>query len=259
MVVYHAIKNYGRFTTDMKPARAEFWRMVCDLTQADATVLRFDGEYFDCGMRRHYREFSRARRGADQVIEVNEEWKPHSVSWRYTRIGGGPDRRYASNPRTLSSRRVEVRLDGSATDVLYAYEHPSYGGEVGKAVEKINRMLAPAAAGLDYEEIFQQFEAVYLRTLPLRSRIDAAEKARGSLGAILREFQALPAEAKQNREVKARRDRAEAELRDVLTMRGTLDLEHQSLVGEMSKLISDAHAIIERGAAKRAVEAFLAR
>lgn len=178
------------FRKPIRRDRAEFLNQTFGLTVDELRLLHFDGRffYFNLSRKQPYEKFESVACLFQGIVRVTNPKIPHTTSWRYTRVDGGPDRRYKNNPRIMTSCKVVLGFRGKRVRKMIAYHLPR--SEINTALRKINRLLI-AAQVVDLERRFELFAEFYSRYVKLRSSLDKAKKKLVNLMSVLESFDRL--------------------------------------------------------------------
>lgn len=162
------------FSKPIAPDRAELIEGVFGLTTVDMRFLRFDGEQFWFGLSaKPYSSFTYEQLQSTDAVEVQDPDLPHHAQYAYTRIDGGPDRRYGYNPVTRYSRRYVFRSVGSEERTIIAYSYP--GADVDRADQIAKRFthFLQCASAIQIDRIVIEFSRAQSRLRLAEGRLKA--------------------------------------------------------------------------------------
>jgi len=103
--------------------RARFLYATFGVSEAHMRALHFDGRFFHVGQRAvPYSEVDALSCSAPRQVRVSNPRVAHTALWRHQRRDGGPDGRYAKNPKTMLSTRYIVSLKGARSGRIVIYD-----------------------------------------------------------------------------------------------------------------------------------------
>ncbi len=246
--IYRAIQSQAEgkslFTGAIPEDRAQFLKEIFGLTVDECRLLHFDGYSFHLRAKRPYKEFESVSLIEAKDVRVTNSRLPHYTTWQHTRVDGGPDRRYSSNPQIFISRRFRVRFNGTSQDTLVGYTRPY--GDVSKALEKINALLSCATA-VDLEARFADYAHAFNRAQNFQGMLDRAQTERLKLESVVSAFRRLKAGGTpDDPSVSDKHTGAVSELNRLNLEVQQLQRELASETGRMAQIVRTVHSEIDR-------------
>lgn len=149
------------------------------INQEDMVKFHFDGHSFhtESGIISH-KNVSSIQYLASEDVKIVNPSLPHRMTWRHTRVSGGPDRRYKFNPQTRRSRKHTFHLEGSNSKLTtFILETNS---SISTSVVRLNQFLE-LASKVDFEVALQKYTAAKLRLTHLEREYYGLEKRTGEI------------------------------------------------------------------------------
>lgn len=213
-------------------SRADFLQNTLGLDQKELRLIHFDGHFFHLGSKYPYSNFLSVGRVSSQDVEVVNPNIPHFKTWEHTRVDGGPDRRYSSNPVTRHSKKFNLVFHGTE-DISYTIYDERFDYKVNDILEKVNIFLG-ITREIDMEAIFNEYKVLMTRQRSLQSMLEDKVKEKSKLIEVLSISQRLSAQElpKDVTELQSKRTSLESE---ILDLQRDLSLVKQ----ELDKLIQN--------------------
>lgn len=225
-------------------ARRQFLHDLFGLTVEDCKLLRFDGYDFYFSRKRSYREFTSAFLLGVREVRIINTKLPHRTTWQHTRVDGGPDRRYHSNPQIHLSRRFRVRFVGRNKRTLSGYVGPY--DNIQKALEKLNNLLAVGGV-VDLEVRFSDYANAFHQVQKYRGLFYRARAKRAQIESVVIAIRRLEAGGlSDDPSISSKAAEAASELSHWDTEVCRLQQEIASATSRMSEVVHIVNAEIGR-------------
>lgn len=188
------LRNPGsrEYFGEMSDSRVVFMERAFDISRSESEAFRFDGSCFHHRSRVPYQEYSGVIACGSEMKTIRREFIPHETTWRYSRVDGGPDRRYANNYIIRRSRLHYIKFIRSkdSSSILHVYTYPEIRS-LDTATEKFNRFLC-GAKDKDYEEQFSRFNISYVKRIQAQESLRRSTQALEACEETIRAFQMIP-------------------------------------------------------------------
>lgn len=143
-LLYRSWSDVGsrEFKASVDDERLYFFSRVFDITRDELLQLRFDGHHFHHRSQVELAGYANVHFDGTWLTNTWNTSLPHSSSYRFARIDGGPDRRYNNNTVTRTTQRSTLRFTGESRTKLSLYSYP------GSQVDERLTQLASRATGM---------------------------------------------------------------------------------------------------------------
>jgi hypothetical protein len=231
----YAAEDRTIFVGSITESHAHFLKETFGLTEEELKQLHFDGYCFHFNEKQPCTKFITVSWVSVQDVTVVNSKLPHSTSWRYERVNGGPDRRYSNNPMTMTSRRFTLHFSGAADYILTIYGR-SYWNNIQETLDKFNRLFGVATI-IDLKKAIDRYQTSFDKVSQHQILLNGVKQRKTELESILAASIRLSAQNTSISNLSSKQSETKAELSRLYNEVSRLQGEITFATNEMAALV----------------------